>query len=169
MRGVTLVVAVLALASVLGLVWRARNGRFRSTARQAGTAAVDGPRDGAADGPAGAPRGDVLGAAELGVDLGERATFVQLSSEVCSACRATASVLAGVAADEPGVVHVELDVAEHLDLVRRLGVMRTPTTLVLAHDGALAGRMSGATDRRQALTALASCPAPGSCQDVTVR
>lgn len=161
MSGVELVLAVLLLASVVGVVWRARDGRFRAAsvppaALQASAAPAD----------AAAPAAEVLTAAEIGVGLGARATFVQLSSEVCSACRATRTVLADIAAEEPGVVHVELDVAEHLDLVRRLGVMRTPTTLVLAHDGTLTGRMSGATDRRQALTALASCPAPESCRDV---
>ena len=31
----------------------------------------------------------------------------------------------------PGVTHVEIDAEHHLDLVRRVGVLRTPTTLVL--------------------------------------
>jgi len=178
MRGVALVVAVLALASVLGLAWRARNGRFRATPPS--TPPVPAVDRSAADATSAASTStastltdaratvETLTAADLGVALGARATFVQLSSEVCSACRATRTVLEGVAAAEPGVVHVELDVAEHLDLVRRFGVMRTPTTLVLAHDGTLTGRMSGGTDRRQALTALASCPAPESCRDVVV-
>ncbi|MBO3094707.1 thioredoxin family protein [Cellulomonas dongxiuzhuiae] len=164
MRGALLVLVVLALATVLGLAWRGRNGRFRPTgAPRAGAAPVPGPRSAAASVDTGR---DVVTARDLGVALGERATFVQLSSEVCAACRATSTVLAGVAADEPGVVHVELDVAEHLELVRRFGVMRTPTTLVVGHDGALVGRMSGATDRRQALAALASCGTPETCPGI---
>ncbi|MBD7919971.1 thioredoxin family protein [Cellulomonas sp. Sa3CUA2] len=160
MRGAVLVLVVLALATALGLAWRGRNGRFRPTdAARPGATAVEAQ-------PVTGPARDVLTADDLGVALGGRATFVQLSSEVCAACRATSTVLAGVAADEPGVVHVELDVAEHLELVRRFGVMRTPTTLVVGHDGALVGRMSGATDRRQALAALASCGTPAPCPGV---
>lgn len=147
MRQVALVLVVLTVASVLGLVWRSGNGRFRPRTPAPGPAADD-----------------RLTPADVGGALGARATFLQLSSEVCAACRRTHDVLAGVAADEPGVVHVELDVAQHLDLVRRLDVMRTPTTLLLDPDGAVRGRMSGAVDRRQALAALASCPG-GSCPD----
>ncbi|WP_087509881.1 thioredoxin family protein [Cellulomonas iranensis] len=146
MRGPVLVLAVLALASVIGLVWRARNGRFRASGGS-GSAADD-------------ARDARLGVEDLGVASGERATFVQLSSEVCAACRSTHRVLSAVAATEPGVVHVELDAAQRLDLVERFGVLRTPTTLVLGPDGAVVGRMSGATDRAQALAALASCPRP---------
>ena len=54
--------------------------------------------------------------------------------------------------------HVEMDVVEHLDLVRRFSIMRTPTTLLLDARGVVVGRMSGATDRRHALTALEACP-----------
>ncbi|ASR55614.1 thioredoxin family protein [Cellulomonas sp. PSBB021] len=141
-KEVALVAVVLALASVLGVVWRARNGRFRAAPSTSVAAAGL----------------VVLTPDEVTVPLGARATFLQVSSEVCSACRSTHRVLSAVAAQEPGVVHVELDAAQHLDLVRRLDVLRTPTTFVLAHDGSVVGRMSGATDRRQALAALESCP-----------
>ena len=92
--------------------------------------------------------------------LSQRATFVQLSSEVCTPCRRTHAVLADLAAQEDGVRHVDLDVAQHLDLVRRFDVMRTPTVLLLDGAGVVVGRRSGATDRRQALAALEACPPP---------
>jgi len=157
MREVALVAVVLALASVLGLVWRSRSGRFRPAASTGVSSDVS---SAASDerAPASDERPVVLTAQDVTVPLGERATFLQLSSEVCSACRATHRVLSAVAAEQPGVVHVELDAAAHLDLVRRLSVLRTPTTVVLAHDGTVVGRISGATDRHQALAALASCP-----------
>ena len=135
-----LVLGVLALATALGLVWRSRNGAFRSSAGSSARTA------------------DVVTAAELGTAPGERATFLQLSSEVCAACRSTSRVLQAVAAEHPGVVHVELDVAEHLDLAERWQVLRTPTVLVLDPSGAVVGRTSGATDRAQALAALAAVP-----------
>jgi len=55
-------------------------------------------------------------------------------------------------------VHVDLDVAQHLDLVRRFDVLRTPTVLLLDPRGTVVGRMSGATDRQHALAALSHLP-----------
>src|SRR5688572_17134505 len=76
-----------------------------------------------------------LGAAELGEGLGERATLVQFSSVFCAPCRATRRVLAEVAGMVPGVTHVEIDAEDHLDLVRALGILKTPTVLVLDTEG----------------------------------
>ena len=137
-RGV-LVVAVLAVATGLGLWWAARNGRFTAaqTRRQGSPPRVT--------------------AAELGTALGAEVTFLQLSSESCVPCRRASGVLSRLADERPGLAHVELDVKEHLELVRRFGVMRTPTVLLLQADGVVAGRMSGALDHRQAVAALESC------------
>lgn len=126
-----LVLAALALALAIGLLWRARNGRF-------GAVAGD----------------DRLTARDVGVPLGSAATFVQLSSEVCAACRGTAAVLGDLARQTDGVAHVELAAEHRLDLVRRFGVLRTPTVLVLDPTGTVRGRLSGATTRVQALDAL---------------
>jgi len=153
---VVLVGALLVVAAALGRWWQARNGRFRATSAATAPDSTSPPGSDEVA-PTTEPR-EVLTSDVLGVPLGDRATFVQLSAEVCSACASTRRVLAAVSAEHPGVLHVELDAAEHLDLVRRFSVMRTPTTLVLAHDGTVVGRMSGGTDRRQALTALESCP-----------
>ena len=152
---VVLVLAVLAAAVLVGLAWQRRNGRFTAVPTAvlaaAGTAGASQHHD---DGV------ERLSSAEIGVEPGLRATFVQLSSEVCTPCRRTHAVLADLAAQEDGVRHVDLDVAQHLDLVRRFDVMRTPTVLLLDGAGVVVGRMSGATDRRQALAALEACPPP---------
>lgn len=152
MPQVLTVLGVLLLATALGLWWRSRNGRFTAVAAPVLAAAREGR----------APAEDLLSVVG---ELGERATFVQLSSEVCAPCRATARVLSAVADEEPGVRHVELDVAQHLDLVRTHDVRRTPTVLVLDRAGAVVGRTSGATDRVAALAALAAVPAAGSDAD----
>ena len=55
----------------------------------------------------------------------------------------------------PGVTHVEVDAEQHLELVRSIGVLRTPTTLVLDAAGAEVTRAAGAPTRSQVLTALA--------------
>jgi len=85
---------------------------------------------------------------------GERATLLQFSSAFCAPCRATRRTLADVAKVVPGVVHVEIDAEEHLDLVRALGVLRTPTTVVLDADGREVTRASGAPRPAQVLAAL---------------
>lgn len=93
-----------------------------------------------------------------GATLGRRATFVQLSSEVCTPCRRTAAVLSCLVDDAPGVAHVELDAAQHPELVRTLRVLRTPTVIVLDGAGLERGRSSGAMTPTQALAALDVVP-----------
>jgi len=85
---------------------------------------------------------------------GERATLLQFSSAFCAPCRATRRVLEDVARSVPGVSHVEVDAEEHLDLVRQVGVLRTPTTLVLDAGGREVTRATGAPKPTQVLAAL---------------
>ena len=96
----------------------------------------------------------VLAGADIEHELGERATLLQFSSAFCAPCRATRRILGEVAAVVPGVVHVEVDAEHHLELVRRLGVLRTPTTLVLDARGAEITRAAGAPRKEQVLEAL---------------
>jgi thiol-disulfide isomerase/thioredoxin len=100
------------------------------------------------------PALDVLGADDLGVELGERATLVQFSSAFCTPCRATRVVLGDVATMVDGVAHVEIDAEAHLDLVRRLDVTRTPTVLVLDGAGRIRTRATGAPRRADVIAAL---------------
>ena len=88
--------------------------------------------------------------------LGERATLLQFSSAFCAPCRATRRTLSEVAAVVPGVEHLEVDAEHHLDLVRRLDILRTPTTLVLDAAGAEITRAAGAPRKEQVLAALGS-------------
>ncbi|MER7486302.1 thioredoxin family protein [Streptomyces sp. NPDC126497] len=92
--------------------------------------------------------------AGLGVRLGERATLVQFSSAFCAPCRATRRVLAEVAALVPGVTHAEIDAEAHLDLVRRLEVVRTPTVLVLDAAGRTVRRATGQPRKADVIAAL---------------
>ncbi|WP_454337652.1 thioredoxin family protein [Streptomyces glaucescens] len=95
-----------------------------------------------------------LDAAELGVGLGERATLVQFSSAFCAPCRATRRVLGEVAGLVPGVRHVEIDAEAHLDLVRRLDILKTPTVLVLDADGRVVRRATGQPRKADVIAAL---------------
>ncbi|MEU7704156.1 TlpA family protein disulfide reductase [Streptomyces nodosus] len=95
-----------------------------------------------------------LGAAELGQGLGERATLVQFSSAFCAPCRATRRVLAEVARMVPGVAHVEIDAEQRLELVRTLGILKTPTVLVLDADGRIVRRAAGQPRTADVIAAL---------------
>ncbi|MGV9880119.1 TlpA family protein disulfide reductase [Streptomyces sp. NPDC003006] len=95
-----------------------------------------------------------LGAADIGEGLGERATLVQFSSAFCQPCRATRRVLADVAAMVPGVTHVEIDAEDHLDLVRELRVLKTPTVLVLDARGRVVRRAAGQPRKADVIAAL---------------
>jgi len=87
-------------------------------------------------------------------ELGERATLVQFSSAFCAPCRATRAVLRSVAQQVPGVVHVEVDAERDLELVRRLDITSTPTTLVLDGAGREVRRAAGQPSRAQVIQAL---------------
>ena len=134
MAGIVALLAAVALTVVVAWVLKARNGRFAEQL----------------------PRADQAGltADDIGTELGERATLVQFSSAFCSPCRATRVLLTDIAAKVDGVVAVDIDAEEHLDLVRRFGIMRTPTVLVLDADGAISTRASGLPRREQVLVAL---------------
>ncbi|NUR96227.1 MAG: thioredoxin family protein [Kribbellaceae bacterium] len=95
-------------------------------------------------------------AAEVGGELGERATLLQFSSAFCAPCRATRRTLAEVEGMVDGVRHVELDAESHLELVRRLDILRTPTTLILDGTGAVVKRASGAPRKPDVIAALAA-------------
>ncbi|WP_225753895.1 thioredoxin family protein [Actinotalea sp. Marseille-Q4924] len=123
--------AVLAAATVTGLLLRRSDGRFR--------AAEPGVR---------------VGADELGHALGSHRTFLQLSAATCATCPQVARALGAVAGDRDGVAHVEIRVEEHDALVRRLGVLRTPTVLLLDADGIVLSRTSGPMRPDQARAAL---------------
>lgn len=120
--------------------------------------APDGAHGDVPDGAPGDARGgasiDVLGPGELGVPLGTRATLVQFSSAFCRPCQATRRILAEVAAMVEGVAHVEIDAEDHLDLVRALGVVKTPTVLVLDAAGRIVRRAAGQPRKVDVIAAL---------------
>jgi len=130
---------------------RLRQGRFRS--KESRTAA--------ADSTSSAVSGTVLTAADLGAPLGQRATLVQFSSEVCAYCGPTRELLTEVARARDGLAFVEIDAAARLDLARRLHVFATPTVLVLAADGSVAGRASGQPRRSDLLAAIGTALGEG--------
>ena len=125
---VIVLAALVAVATALGLLWRASQGRARAETGQ-----VD------------------------GLDLGSRATMLQISSEFCAPCRATARILGGVSTElsrDDDIRHVEVDIVDRPDLVSRFNVLQTPTTLILDADGTVRARIGGAVRRDQVVAEL---------------
>jgi thiol-disulfide isomerase/thioredoxin len=144
--GLIVSACVLAVATGLGLFWQRRNGRVSRVSQASGVGEV-------AAVPA-VPTASALTRDDLGASLGNRATLVQFSSAFCAPCRATRRVLTEVAEMVDGVSHVEIDAESRLDLVRRLGVRRTPTTIVLGPDGQITHRASGQPRKADVIAAL---------------
>ena len=143
--GAVVLIAAVVAALAFGL-WRiGTDGRFRGTHRV---------RRAESGGPEEVVTGEgVLDGTPWVGSLGERATLLQFSSAFCAPCRATRHVLGEIAERTPGVSHIEVDAESHLDVVRRLGILRTPTTLVLDAAGREVVRAAGAPRREQVLEA----------------
>ncbi len=120
-------------ASAVGLVLRRRDGRARSGGGATGGWALAGRAPAA----------------------GDRALLLQLSSPVCAPCRQTATLLGGLAGRTPGLVHVEVDVAERVEVARELGVLRTPTVVAFDAAGTELARISGVPRLPELAAALA--------------
>ncbi|WP_245715222.1 thioredoxin family protein [Nocardioides szechwanensis] len=148
--GLIVLLVALAAALVFGGYRAVTDGRFRGTHRVRDVELESGVVALAEDEPT-----SVLADTEWSGQLGERATLLQFSSAFCAPCRATRRILSEVAEVVPGVTHIEVDAEHHLDLVRRVGVMRTPTTLVLDKNGVEVTRAAGAPRKEQVLQALA--------------
>ena len=130
-------IAILALATGYGFYFRARSGRLKATAKKGATAATSS-----------------ITAVEMGAEFGFVATLLQFSSAFYAPCRATKVLLGEVTKEHPGVVHVVLDAESHLEVVRRLKIISTPTTLILDPSGVEVGRAVGAPRREQVAAAL---------------
>jgi thiol-disulfide isomerase/thioredoxin len=126
-------VIVLIAATGFGLWYQRTRGEFRKKKT------VNGPR---------------LTAAIVGTDLGSRATMVQFSSAFCTPCRATKALLEDMVKSMPDVRYAHIDAESHLELVRKLDIRSTPTTLFLNGDGVEVGRAMGTPKRAQVLAAV---------------
>lgn len=139
-----LIVAVVG-AVAFGLYRALTDGRFRGTHAVRGATAVEEPT-----------AESVLAGTPWEAELGSRATLLQFSSAFCAPCRVTRRILADVAETVPGVVHLEVDAEQHLDVVRRLGILRTPTTLVLDAAGVERTRAAGAPTKPKVIAVIAA-------------
>lgn len=128
---VLVVLALLATATLAGVVWRARTGRAR-TAHEGAIAPAD-----------------------LGVErFGERATFVQFSTEYCSPCRAAHTMLDALAAERDGVEHLDVDLTARPELAGRFRILQTPTVLLIDGAGTVRTRIGGAPRRHEVIAVV---------------
>ncbi|WP_026095523.1 thioredoxin family protein [Microbacterium sp. B19] len=120
---VTAALVVVALGA--GVVYRRTQGR----ARTVDSAEVVDPRRLGADG------------------LGEEATLLQFSTEMCSRCPGVHRMLSDIADGRDGVRHLDVDLTHRPDIAQHFRVLQTPTTLVLDRNGAIRTRFGGTPGR----------------------
>jgi hypothetical protein len=117
---VVTLVALIVIATVIGLVIRARSGRL----------ITESPTEETSDALLALP--------------GAELTLLQLSSPVCSACGIMRQVSTEIVAANPELAFHERDVTEHPELARAHNVLSTPTTLLIDASGGVRGRIVGA-------------------------
>jgi thiol-disulfide isomerase/thioredoxin len=99
-------------------------------------------------------KGLQISASEIGTSLGDRATVVQFSTTFCSSCRAAKVLISDVVSKRSDVKYVEIDAESNLELVRKLDIRSTPTTLFLDKKGFEIARAVGAPKRDQITAAI---------------
>jgi thiol-disulfide isomerase/thioredoxin len=91
---------------------------------------------------------EVVEPARLGADgLGDVATLLQFSTEMCSRCPGVHRTLSSVADARPGVRHLDVDLTHRPDIAKHFHVLQTPTTLILDRDGVVQTRFGGVPRR----------------------
>ncbi len=130
------IIAIFTLATAYGVWYQLSRGKVKRKERRASK--------------------EPLGVSVLGSELGSRATFVQFSSAFCTPCRATRTLLADITSELSDVKHIEIDAESNLELVRKLDIRSTPTTLVLDKKGLEIGRAIGAPKRAEIIETLAA-------------
>ncbi len=132
MKSLLLLVFVLISASGIGIYYQRRNGVIKRKKRLR------------------------LTPTELGSGYGDRATIVQFSTTFCSSCRAAKGLIKDVVKDQSDIAYLEIDAESNLDLVRKVDIKSTPTTLFLDKDGFEIARATGAPKRDQLIKVVAS-------------
>jgi len=91
---------------------------------------------------------------EFGGKYGSRLTILQFSTTFCSECRTAKAIVKDVVKDYKDITYVEVDAESNLDLVRRVDIRSTPTTIFLNNNGFEIARAKGAPKRDQLIKAI---------------
>lgn len=79
--------------------------------------------------------------------LGERATLLQFSTQMCARCPGVHRVLGSIADAHDGVMHLDVDLTDRPDIAKHFHVLQTPTTLILDRNGVIQTRFGGTPNR----------------------
>ena len=123
---------LISLTSVIGLTLRAKKGVIK----QGGKLKVS---EGLFDGK-----------------YGSRLTILQFSTTFCSECRTAKAIVKDVVKPFKDITYIEVDAESNLDLVRRVDIRSTPTTIFLDSKGFEVARAKGAPKRDQLIKAIKS-------------
>jgi thioredoxin-related protein len=123
---------LLALTSITGIIFRANKGSVKKRKRF-----------------------QIL-ESEIGASYGKRASILQFSTTFCSECRAAKAIVKDVVKELPDIAYIEVDAESNLDLVRKVDIRSTPTTIFLDKSGYEIARAKGAPKRDQLIKAIQS-------------
>jgi thiol-disulfide isomerase/thioredoxin len=93
---------------------------------------------------------------ELGKKYGKRASVVIFSTTFCSECRAAKALISDVTSTLSDISYIEIDAESNLELVRKVDIRSTPTTLFLDKSGFEIARATGAPKRDQLIKVITS-------------
>jgi thiol-disulfide isomerase/thioredoxin len=132
MESLSLLVFLLAISTSIGLYYKKSSGQIKRKKRLK------------------------LSPSEFGGAYGGRATILQFSTTFCSSCRAAKALIKDVVKDEADISYYEVDAESNLELVRKVDVRSTPTTLFLDRSGFEIARATGTPKRDQLIKVVAS-------------
>ena len=121
---------IISLTSVIGLTLRAKKGVIKKGSRLK------------------------ISEGEFSGKYGSRLTILQFSTTFCSECRTAKAIVKDVIKDSKDITYVEVDAESNLDLVRRVDIRSTPTTIFLDSKGFEIARAKGAPKRDQLIKAI---------------
>ena len=132
MESLSLLVLILLISTLVGLLYRSKNGVIHKKRRLH------------------------ISEAEFAGRYGSRVTILQFSTTFCSQCRAAKSLISDVVKDQKDISYLEIDAESNLALVRKVDVRSTPTTIFLDKGGFEIARATGAPKRDQLQKVIAS-------------
>ncbi len=101
-------------------------------------------------------KGSQILESELGKKYGKRATVVIFSTTFCSECRSAKALISDVTSTLSDISYIEIDAESNLELVRKVDIRSTPTTIFLDKAGFEIARATGAPKRDQLIKVIAS-------------
>ena len=132
MKSLLPLILILALTAVVGFRYRVKKGVIKEK------------------------KGSQILESELGNKYGKRATVVIFSTTFCSECRSAKALISDVTSTLSDISYIEIDAESNLELVRKVDIRSTPTTIFLDKAGFEIARATGAPKRDQLVKVIAS-------------